>query len=296
MKGNTNRVTAEVTKISIGLSDIVTKFVMMTNRRDIRKGTVNKLYRLLAKGDHFETPLMANKVNGQYRLLDGNHRIEAIKKFLDEATENGVAEPKVEVIIHFYQGLGVDEEKRMYTKWNLGTKQNTNDFIKQYWDDIPITGMISRDSAFPWKVSHVWGKTAIEFKLLFQAYLSKHLGNFNGGFSGNATEFVAQCKKLNKHDLVKIRSFLKDYIDIFGNPDKKNMHYKKPIFNSLLRIWLDNAHTMGFKPMRNAFIKVRGHSEVVRYSALGSSKEVVVQARNDLLRAINGNRKKNLFV
>jgi len=284
-----NRLKATATKIKLGNGDISRTFIRLHNRRDIRKTVVNKLLRVLEEGGHFETPLMTNRVNGKERLLDGNHRIEAIGKYLTKYPER-----KVEVWIFYYEDLTKDEEREMYTKWNLGTKQNTNDFVKQYWDKIYITKLFKGN--FPVKVTPCWSQSSIEFKTLVFGYLGTRSETYTGGFHGSAIDFIEECKKLGDKSFKHIREFMKDYMSVFGNPDKKNMHYKTSVFYSLFRIWMDNLHKKSMTDIQAAFLRVRGHERVVYYSSLGGTRELCQQSRLDLLNAINGKRKSNLFI
>ena len=286
-----SRLSAKYTKVTLNKRNISRLFVKMTNRRDIRHSVVNKLFRILEKGEHFETPLMTNKKNGSNRLLDGNHRIEAIEKYL-----NRYPNRKVEVCIFYYDNLNENQEREIYTKWNLGTKQNTNDFVKQYWDKIPITKMMKVQNGFPYPVSHVWTSKAIEFKTLVNCYLDKDNPIFNGGFRGTSTAFIEKSQKLGRADFTVLSAFLYEYIEIFGLPSKKNAHYKKSVFHAIMRLWLDNHATVGVQPMRNALIRLRGHERVIYYQSIGSAREFTQQCRVDLLNVINGNRKLNLFV
>lgn len=289
MKSNAvSRINAHYKRVLVDTKNI-DLFEIMTNRRDIRNSVVKKLNGLLLTNNHFETPIMANMKGNKMRLLDGNHRIEAIRRYLKMYPNR-----KVEVVVFYYDGLSPEEERQMYTKWNLGTKQTTNDFVKQYWDTIRLTKLIAADPKFPCKVAHTWGARAIEFKLLVGSYLTIDVKTFSGNYGGPAMRFIERVKKLTESDLKYIKAFMTEYIDVFGYPNKKNMHYKKAIFTALFRIWLDNCGS-GATRMTKAFHRIRGSPVVAQYSALGSASDAVIQCRIDILRTLNVNRKKNLF-
>jgi len=280
---------AKVSKIVISKENI-DNFEFMGNKRDIRKGNVSKLYKLLEKGQHFESPLVTSTRNNKERILDGNHRIEAIKKLL----ENNPTK-KIEVEIFKYDGLTDQEEKETYTAWNSGLRQSTNDFIKQYWQDIPIIKQF-KNNGFPCGVSASWANNSIEFKMLVQSYFAGIQPTFIGGFQGSSIEFIEESKKINIEDYKIMKAFMKEYIPIFGNPDKKNLHYRNSAFCSLFRIWVDNFKTKTPEEMKKAFIRVRGGAIIANISKTGASREMTVICRNDLLREINGIRTKNPFI
>jgi len=284
-----NRLSAKSTKILLSKQNL-NCLTILDNRRDIRKAVVNKLLRVLEEGKHFETPLMTNKVKDKHRLLDGNHRKEAIECYLQKHPNR-----KVEISIFYYDGLTPKQEKEMYTKWNLGTKQNTNDFVKQYWNNIPLTQLMTKKD-FPYLVNHVWSNKAIEFKSLVAGYLTIYNEKFCGGFSGSAMAFIKKSQELDMKDYNKIKAFLSEYISIFGLPNKKNPHYKQAVFYSLYRIWLDNHKKVNPERMKNAFIRLRGHERVIYYQSWGGTREVTIRCRFDLLSVINGNRKNPIFL
>jgi hypothetical protein len=263
-------------------------FETLDNRRDIRKPVVNKLYNLLTEGLHFETPIMTNIRKDKHRLLDGNHRIEAIKRYLSDYPNR-----KVEVWEFAYNDLSDQDEKEMYTKWNLGQKQTTNDFVKQYWDDIPLTRYIN---SFPYPVTHSWTSNSIEFKLLVSGYLTKLENKFSGGFFGKAVEFINLAIKLDKSDADKMRAFLTDYISVFGYPDKKNMHYEAAFFHSMIRIWLDNLQSKNQESIRSAFKKLRGSAIAANCIQGGGTSRNCMTTHELILQALNASRKQNLWV
>lgn len=285
-----NKVVFRYCKIRVNKENISTKFQKLSNRRDIRNGTVNSLLKVLRNGKHFETPLVCNRINNTFRLLDGNHRLEAIEKYFSLFPRR-----KVELFVFYYEDLSEDEEKAIYTKWNLGSKQSTNDFVKQYWEDIPIAKLFEKNG-FPYPVKHCWSAKAMEFKLLVGGYLSKNNEKFSGGFRSGAIKFIEEAKNLDISDYNVIKQFLKEYISVFGLPNRKNMYYKLSLFYSIIRIWLDNKDKVNPDRMHKAFVKLRGHERILYYHTVGGSREVTIQCHIDLLNVLNGKRKRGLFV
>jgi len=275
-----NKLKVKADKVTLR-KDSLSKFTLLANKRDIRTSVVNKLLKVLESEEHFETPLVSNRVSGKDRLLDGNHRYLAMEKYFERHPQR-----KVEVWLFNYNNLTAEEEKKEYTKWNLGTKQSANDFIKQYWDDFEIVNSFKN---FPIKVLPTWSAPgAIEFKMLMQGYM--------GNTSKGTMDFIESCKELGLSDAKVMKSFLMDYQAVFGVPDRRNMHYKKPVFTSLFNIWLNNHQTFNPSAIQKAFTKLRGHERVVYYSSMGATKEVCNLAKKDILHVLNSGRSKNLFM
>lgn len=284
-----NRIKTRTAKILVEKKTIEKKFKRLGNARDIRGSQVDRLAALLGRGQHFETPIMTHKVGEKHRLLDGNHRYEAMKRYLTRFPKD-----KIEVWVFYYTGLSEQQEKELYTKWNSGIRQSTTDFVKQYWDMIPINKMF--EDNFPCKVGHKWGTNRIQFKLLVGAYLTLRDEKFAGGYCKNAMHFINDSKSLGKMDYFRIREYMNDFIFVYGMPNRKNPHYRSAFFHSMFRIWLDNIKNVNFDKMRKAMIKLRGHERVIYWANLGSSRGNTIQCYKDLLEALNGRRKKKLFL
>ena len=287
MRKKIHRLGASYTKAMIGKAD-TQMFVVLGNRRDIRQGTVAKLRRLLEAGEHFDTPLMANVKAGKLRLLDGNHRLEAIKLFLEKYPDN-----KVEIGIFCYKDLDEDTERLIYTKWNLGTKQTVNDFIKQYWNKIPLA--LKFNGNFPYRIKPKWSGNAMEFKMFVQAYRGTVNETYKGSKSQGALEFIQWCQGLGDADYTMLKSFLTEYMSVFGNPSKRNMHYHGNLFPAIMHIWRWNSTKVNPNRMIQSLSKLRGHERIVYYSSFRPSREVSIMAHRDILNVLNGRRKKPIF-
>lgn len=194
------------------------------------------------------------------------------------------------------EDLSEDEEKEVYTRWNSGTKQNTNDYVKLYWDDIPLAVWFDKERSLACRVSHAWGKGVVEFKTLLSAYLTRDEQPFRGAFRGSAPDFVEECIALGSEDAKIIKAFLADFVAIFGVPDKENIHWKQSNFYPLMRIWLDNYRRTNIEHIKKAFVRVRSCPTVVFYSKYSGSMEVTIKNHDELLRIINGHRTKNPLI
>jgi len=104
----------------------------LTDRRQIRATQVEKLCSLLMRNGHFEDIFVTNRISDkECRLLDGNHRYEAMKKAitLDQTMT-------IVIWIAEYKNLTPIQEKEVFEKWNIGTKMTADDFVKVWFDEI----------------------------------------------------------------------------------------------------------------------------------------------------------------
>lgn len=274
--------------------DNIDELILLDNRRDIKTGVKNSLKKLLMRGENFDTPLMCSLRKGKFRILDGSHRREALKEFFDKYPSR-----KVEVIIHYYEGLTDDEEKEKYTKWNLGTKQSVNDMVQQYWSDISIVQMLER--TFPCGVKHKWAKNTIEFKTLVACYLSRNedatSDTWTGSDRSSPTEFINKCKNLTTEDYKVLKAFMIDYIEVFGQPEKDATFYKQVVFWDMFKIWFDNKSRFSHNKVLSRWNKqLKGDAYIKENCKLGGSTTNLRLMRGILLSRLNAGASKNKYV
>jgi len=283
------------TKERLDKTNIDDKFTILAGRRDVRQGKVTKLRALLNRGEHFDTPFMVNQKDGKYRLLDGNHRFEAIRSFL----KNGEKDKYVVIGVCVYKDLNPEQEREIYTKWNLGTKQNAADFLKQYWTKIPITRNMIKPH-FPINVGYKWGKNALDFKVLTIGYIGWKMNvdgratqhtNTNIGFYADAMSFIEEAKELEEKDFRILKAFMTDYIAVFGTPDRLSHYYKTSVFLAIQRIWLGNFARYQPCSIQRKLMKLVGHERVLYWRRFGPQRGVVKIVINDFLNVINANCK-----
>lgn len=270
------------TKVTVNSKEAEKLFEFVSNRRDLRKGTVNKLFNVLEAGEHFETPYMTNFIKGKHRLLDGNHRQEAVIKYLARYPDR-----KVELGICYYENLTPEEERREYSRWNAAIKQNTNDFIKAYWATLPVK--LFEQLRFPLTVGYKWGSKIIELKLLAGAYFSSLEPVFTGGNRQSAMEFVEKLQGLAADDVRTMKAFINDYIAVFGMPVQQSLYYKPTIFIALFRIWMDNKASFNPDQIQRRFRKLIGHGSV-NAMANKFSHNSTLDARREFMSIMNGSR------
>jgi len=272
----------KIEKLVIGNSNI-NDFRLLSNRRKLREGAVRKLVEKLERGEGFEAPfvLSGNAENG-YNLIDGNHRLEAISRWLEVDSEGSV-----EIYAFIYPDLSSQEEKDMYTEWNQGSKQSTNDFIQQYEDEIPLLKMLPFCS--------IYGeRDTIPFFRLVGAYLAAQAPKFQGGFLGTPWQFVEISRNMNEKHAEDIKEFMNIFLESFGPLDEKytiegkmkiNPFKKTTPITAIMKIWFSNRNKIDSKQMVKVFKKLLGHSktnELLSLSGMSACKYAHLQILNIL--------------
>ncbi|MBR9701168.1 hypothetical protein GOV11_04855 [Candidatus Woesearchaeota archaeon] len=273
------------------------KFVQLGNRRKTRPGAVKELYNKLTNGQHFETPLVINERDSVWRLVDGNHRLEAIKRYLLKNTTD-----RVKVTLHIFNNLDDDDEKDLFTTVNKGSKQNTNDVVKQYEDEIPSFShmkngwqSIAGHHSFACNVSAYPTPSSVSYYRLVGAYLASQESTFGGGYIGSAFDFIDEAKKLKLEDVQIMNAFMMDFISAFGNI-KNNEFIKTTPFFALMRIWMDNKERLTPPQLISRFKTKIRNDPVALLSSRGGGSGATMVARTNFVQLLNAGRTRYLFV
>ena len=263
-------------------------FGILQNRRKLAPGVIRNIMRQLEEDVHFESPVVVNKVGDEYFVVDGNHRIEAIKKFI-KANPGST----VRVRLALYNDLSPDEEKEVYTRWNKGRKQTTNDVVQQYKEEIKLFSHLKNTDP----TIDVYGTNGnLSFFRVVGAYFAAQEDVFHGGYIGSAFEFVEKAQELGKKDADIIKAFLADFVAAVGpNGGGKNSWFKTTPFTATFKIWYDNRATILPDVMQKVLKKLASDGTARIWHSQGGAS-ACVNAHNAYLITINANRRKNLFV
>ena len=241
---------------------------------------------LLEDGKNFDSSFVIHR-NGKDKLIDGNNRFEAIKQYL---TLNPTH--KVEVELQIYTGLSEAEQKDLYSQWNKGVKQSTNDVVKQFEFDIPVFTLIKNN--FPVKITVYGGTGCMSLFTLISAYFAATRQTFPGGFIGNAWNFVKYAQSLGHKDYIIMKAFMMDWLQIFG-PIKNNKAARSTPFFAIFRIWYTNRNTINPIKLITLFKQLDNDKN---FDYLGSCSGVTScqYAKSQYVAMMNKGRTKNLLV
>lgn len=285
-------------------SKTIPKFKVLANRRDIRRTTVNRIFRMLDAGKHFESELIVSRRDKELRILDGNHRFEAVKKYLKHNPDAGV-----EVEISLFEELDDEAERKLYSQHNSAAKQSTADVLKQYWDVLNIQKQMN-STDFPVKVSHKTSINHIALNKLLWPYLTRNSEVYTGDSRINAFALIDVIREWNGRGNTltgegqKTYSHLKDfttcYTDAFGEFSKQNYFWNSAIFSPLFRVWWENRDDFTNKEMTKRFKRLtteKGSVVVESWKSMGASTSVCVTAIKEFLDVMNtGFNRKKLFI
>lgn len=147
---------------------------------------------------------------------------------------------------------------------------------------------VAKECELDW-VMHKWTTSAMEFKQLVSPYLSKQRQD-TVGYMGTAIDFIETCQDLREVDLREIKQFLSEYIEMFGNPDKKSYMYGACTFSCIAHIWYNNKTRFSPSVIKNRMLKLRGHPRAVFYADVGASRTNTLACRREFIDILNGSR------
>jgi len=211
MKNKSKTIDYEYETKTIILDKDSTRKLITVNPRQVRAKQVKSVLSALRLNKHFDSPFVVNvRANREVRILDGTHRVEALKKYFDQRPED-----KVKVMMIVYRDLTDDEEREIYTKWNLSVKQSIDDFINSYKDTIPVFERLTTELP----VTVYGSRTKLKFRTLVDAYLTSKEHPFTGGLSVNAPLFIKKIQEIGVDEVDYIKDTFKIMEKIFNKAD-----------------------------------------------------------------------------
>jgi len=223
-------------KILVDKDSIKNFSVNEEDRRKLREGKIKELSASLNKKVHFNSPLVVNEINGKWRLIDGNHRYEALKITLSQNKNF-----EMNSWIAFYRGLSKDKEREIYRLWNMGVSQTATDYIKAYFKTIPYGEEMLR--RLP--VTIYGNNKSLNIKLLVGCQIdSKRLRKFTGGYGAGREKTVSDFAEITSKDIDVMSEFCDFMEEVFGSFDRESnsLFYKSTPFATFYRIWYDNRN------------------------------------------------------
>jgi hypothetical protein len=234
------------------------KFEMMEDRRHIRSSQVNSILATLRAGNHFSVPMVVNKFDGKLRIIDGNHRYEALRTYL---TEN--RDKTIEVLLVVYAALDEDGERKAFIKWNIGIKQTIDDLLGLMKKVIPLYGILEKRH-FPViasKSNKTYGvPLGLVIKALYGSYNSK--GTFTASIP-HRNDIVSTAMKYGEEEAKLIEAFFVVFRAAIG--DFRDNKFLRPVFvMPAFNIYILNSWWLNNKDFTEKFSRCLNDTEVLQ--------------------------------
>lgn len=242
--------------------ETIKDFEFMSYKRDLRIGHCGDISTKMKVLKVFQAPLVLNKVNNKYRIIDGNHRIEACRRVFrfDKAPISFTA--------LVYNNLNANKERAIFSEFNLGARQTLTDYASIYWSVIPAVKHFTKAGV---KVHPKASGDVIGFRTLVEPYLwAKHYGTRR---SMKPNVFIENSQALSKKDCDKIIYAYKTYIKMYGEHDKKKIQFKPNFLMSVMfAVFVTDASDADMKKM----FKQMSNKHLVHYdSSFSGTRDLI---------------------
>jgi len=269
-------------KILIDKSSINEFYIDANERRMIRNGQVKAIANHLRSGGHYSSPLVVNKIRELMKMVDGNHRFEAIKMLLDEDPSFSI-----NTWVAVYSELNDRQEKEVYREWNVGVKQSATDFLKAHWNTIPMRNRLLKELP----VSIYGDKKHLPIKAYVgnQIVAKRGREHFEGGYSGGIYQVVGDFQQLTPEDVDNLKEFSKFMEKVLGKYESKIVKfYTTTAIAASYQIWYDNKDDIDEDTMLKCFQKAFNKDDDLLVSASkGGGVTAAKSFYYDIIRRLN---------
>lgn len=256
-------------------STTLNKFVFPENRRKLSRDQIGSLKKSLCNCQHFDSPIVVNEIDGYYRVIDGNHRIEAIKQ-----TIKMYPHFKIDILLVIYKNLDADGEIQMFHRWNIGKKQSLDDFIQSVANKIPAIRWLQQ--GFPIKVSVYKQTDSVTVRIICGGYIAAR--NFDDqGYGLHRENFMRDLSDLGEKDVAWMKEYMARFKSVFGVPNPKNQYYKSTFFSAMMYKAYEYKEKDLTEMMRD---KVLNNFNVLEYNKFSGreANRKMIEILTDLLR------------
>ncbi len=227
--------------------------------------------------------LARNQSNGHFILLDGQHKLEAIK-----ATDSSF-----KMDCKLCEGMTEEEMMKEYISLNNVKLHRIIDDIKLHIGKNEILDSFLDEQIFPINVSLSGGINSIRIDRFLNVYkngnkMTKTRANLS---RSNLNEFLGN---LTTDNFVLMKEFCAFYKACFGDPYRENWLYRNMVMFTIMKIWVKNKDYFEQKEMIKAFTPII-KSGAIQMESQGVDLVTQEGLTMKIYRAINKFRSKNKF-
>ncbi len=274
-------------KIKINSDWINDNIIKRDWQRSLYPSRVNKFASYI-RDKQFECSLITvaeDKDTGELVLLDGQHKLEAIKK----------EDIEIEMDFCIYKNLDEEKEIFIYRMLNEVKQFRVVDDIRTYlgrhdWLDAFF------DSSFPIEVSLHGGINSIKIgDILIVLYSGIRDSPKRSSLSRNKLPLF--LKELDATRFREMKDFCILYKKCFGNPQSDNWVYRNSIMTIIMKIWYSNKDIFSEEEFIKRFKPIEKKDGIRQLSTVGgfdqTSYELLI---NKIYQASNKGYSKNKFI
>lgn len=275
----------------------INEFEIMSNRRQICNPHVKNMHQTIIDGKNPIGVMIVNIRNGKMRLIDGNHRIESVKRFYNYRENH--KDVKIECVLKIYEGLTDEQEMEVYSLEAKRRNESYEDRLTMYKDTISFWKLLNDTlSPFPCKVTVYPTVESLRFRTILSAIASMK-GNKEGGKYSpiylSKEDIIEFAQSLNYDDYILFKGFVRFFIEIYGKVNENNLFTRSQFFMPLFDIYAKNHEHVESANFAERFRRIVGQPDLMSYNNVGG-REAQISVRRVMIEHMNYRTSKNIFV
>ena len=258
-------------------------------QRFVYPSSVNKFAGDIRNGEFDSSQItVAIDKEGKYILIDGQHRLEAIKK----------EDIEIEMEFRVYEDLEEEQMYKIYYRENTGRVFRLVDDLKGYielgkyeW----LNAFVEGGGNFPIEVTIRGGINSIKVgDIINVLYNGLRESIVRANLTRTKLPLFLEDLDSEKFGLMKDFCFL--YKKCFGNPHRDNWMYKNAIMFTFLRIWIKNQKNFKDEEFVKRWRPVERNSSVRQEATAGVFDTMILESMTrKIYKIINKGCSKNLM-
>lgn len=226
--------------------DNIDKFKIVDFERKIYPQHLNRLKHSIMENGLLDRTIIVFNSNGEYEILDGQHRFRAIEALISDGWKMSYAITLKEV-----QAENAEQARFFYLETNTGQRLTVNDILLAH---------SKKYTAFFEKLEGVCSHYGNKTHLTYFNVLSALRYALTGGASVSIRrdDIEKTIESVESYQTELIVNFLESLKNSFGEFDVNHFIYRKNIFRNLLRIYFENITKLQGSKWINFLHKVDG--------------------------------------
>jgi len=219
-----------VQKVMLINKNNIKKFIRPEWHREFRNNHVSSIKYAIMGGTHPSENITVNGVSTTYRIINGNHRMEALRRIISE-------HPKfsIEMTITLYSGLSLKQEIEIYEKVNNTKKESGMDRLKAHLTGSDIYNLLEKK--FPARVLYRNGGRAERNVITATTVLSSYVCRNDSAVTRGVLFILERAKELDETDYYRIARFMRLFKRVFGDPSKENIYSSYNIYSCFAKAY-----------------------------------------------------------
>lgn len=209
-------------------------FIRPEWHREFRESHITKIRNAMLRGEHPSENLTINQEGRRMRIINGNHRTEAIRRII-----NDYSDFTIEMTLTIYYNLTKEEEIAIYEKVNNVKAETGLDRLKAHITGTELMDILEKKLPFRvvFRQPQKTERNVMSAGTVILAYMNR--SSISGG--GGTKIAIQNLGNLTDNDYDRIIEYAKFFKRVFGEPGKDNMYSSYNIYSVVAKLYYSLA-------------------------------------------------------